>query len=345
MRRSPSLTFAAALSLLLSAGCGHMLPGTSHCQEPPHDREKVELRYLGSGGIYLRWRDDAILVGPSFSNPNPLRARFLRVKPNEHRIDAALQGIEIQRVRAIFAGHSHYDHIGDIPIVGSKYVPNADIYVNAFGVRMLAGEPGLQGRVREIKVDDPIDVSPSIRVRAVVSGHAPQICRWQRFPCVYANGAMDADWTEPITKHRLAAMNGGQTLALVIELCDGDVVRYRIYYNDASADSPLGQTTGDFDLAILCIAQWNWVRDYPRDLLAVLKPRHVVISHWDNFFVAARQSARPVPLLTQGSIARFQRVIDTYVRADAGPVSPVCGVRQTHWTMPAPASTMLFNPR
>jgi L-ascorbate metabolism protein UlaG (beta-lactamase superfamily) len=329
------------LILLLIGGCAHTLPDTDDCKAPAPDREKVEVRYLGSGGIYLRWRDDAILVGPSFSNPNPVRAQLLRAKPNEERIRKAFEHIEHHRVRAIFAGHSHYDHIADIPTIARLYMPEVPIHVNAMGMRALAGE-GLN--VHELAVGNaPIDAG-SIRVRAVISGHAPQICKWRRFPCVYAGREIGANWTTPLTKHRLVRMHGGQPLALVIELLNGDnkgdKEPYRIYYNDSSPDSPLGQTTGRFDLAILTIAQWNWARDYPRDLLSVLRPRHVVISHWDNFFTEATQTSRAIPLLTTKKVNGFTDIVDTYVTTtDAGPVSQVCGKKSEKWTMPAPAST------
>lgn len=348
MRLTRCQTFAAALLLLgslLTGACSHTLSGTENCSKPQPDPDRIELRYLGSGGIYLRWRQDAILVGPSFSNPNLVRARFLRVKPSDKRIGSALDGFEYQRVRAIFAGHSHYDHIADIPAVAERIIERVPVHVNAMGVLALAGEEGLQGRVHELVPGKTVEVG-SIRVRPVVSGHAPQICKWRRFPCVYAGGAIPSGWTTPLKKHRLAAMHGGETLAFVIELYDGETERFRIYYNDASPDTPLGQTTGDFDLAILTIAQWNWARDYPRDLLSVLRPRHVVISHWDNFFKEASQTSRAVPFLTTKSVDRFKKIVEPYVTAeDGGPVGDVCGEKDRRWTMPAPMSTMFFNPR
>jgi hypothetical protein len=359
MRLTRCQTFVSLAILLLLGGCGHIVPGAltgdgkpydfaapHPCVAPPPDPEQVEVRYLGSGGIYLRWRSDAILIGPSFSNPNPVRAQFLRVKPDMKRIASGLAFLGDAPVRAIFAGHAHYDHIGDLPEVG-RAIPNVPVYVNASGMHALAGEPSLRGRVFPLSADaaDPIRAGSSIRVRAVVSGHAPQLCRWRHFPCVYAGGEVRDQWTTPLTRHRLRAMRGGQTLALVIGLYDGEEERFRIYYNDAAADSPLGQTAGDFDLAILCLAQWQWARDYPRDLLAVIHPRHVVVSHWDNFFAEAKQRTRYIPTISNGNAAAFLRIIDENVAGGGAPVHDVCGVMTPKRTMPAPFSSMLFEPR
>lgn len=349
--------FAVAVLLFLG-GCGHTIPASlttdrkpydfakhAQCAEPAPNREKVEVQYLGSGGVYIRWRDDAILLGASFSNPGLVRARFLRSKPDRDRVTRALQHIDVTRVRAIFAGHSHYDHIGDIPIVAGDLIPNAAIWVNATGMNVLAGEPKLHGRLHPLVAGDTVPVTSSIRVRSVISGHAPQLCRWRRWPCVYGLGEVTQPWTTPLTKHRLAAMSGGQTLAFAIELLDGKDVRYRIYFNDSSPDAPLGQITDDFDLAIICLAQWTWVRDYPAALLTALKPRHVVISHWDNFFIEASQTTRFIPTLSDASAANFLRVVDKSVSGSAGPTNDVCGVKTAHWTMPAPMSSLLFDPR
>jgi hypothetical protein len=347
----------AAVMLLFLGGCGHIIPGSltggepydfsqSHdCAEPEPVGDRVEVRYLGSGGVYIRWHDDAILIGSSFSNPGMIRARFLCTRHDAGRIGRALEHVDKGRVRAIFAGHSHYDHIGDLPIVAGDLIKDVPIWVNATGVNALAGEPKIRECLNRIVPGDTVEVTPSIHVRSIVSGHAPQLCKWRRFPCVYAAGEIEVPWTTPLTKHRLAALSGGETFAFDIELRDATGVRYRIYYNDSSPDSPAGQTTGDFDLAIICLAQWKWVRDYPGGLLAALQPRHVVISHWDDFFIEARPTTRFIRTLSDASAAEFLGVVNEYVSDSAGPVGDVCGVKTPHWTMPAPASSMLFKPR
>lgn len=338
--------FAAMLMLFFGSACAHTLSGTTDCVQPPYAPDAVEIRYLGSGGVYIGWRDEGVLLGPSFSNPGILRTGLLHARPNFERIRTAMEGVPYERVRAIFAGHSHYDHIGDIPTVARYFIPDVPVYVNAMGMRALDGEKVLKRRLKELRAgEDWIRVSSSIRVRAVKGGHAPQICPWRRFPCVFAgNEKLIEPWTTPLTGHYRMSMRGGETLALVIDIHD-EHCHFLIYYNDASPDAPLGQTTGDFDLAILTIAQWQWARDYPRDLLSVLRPRHVLISHWDNFFREATQQSHAVPLLTTTRVQRFKDIVTKYTTADGAPLLPVCGETDPHWTMPAAASTMFFKPR
>lgn len=353
MRREIALAVA-----LFLAGCGHVIPADLTADGKPFDfaqvREcapasdpnKVEVRYLGSGGVYIRWRNDAILLGPSFSNPGVLRAGLWLAAFDEKRVARAMRSIDRTKVRAILAGHSHYDHIGDLPLVASEQsIPTVPIWVNESGANMLHAYEWLRPRVRRIDPQTPIVVSPSIVVRAVPSTHAPQLCPLRIFPCVYAPGEVRTPWTREWRWHFLRSFRGGQTYAFVIELRDKEK-EYRIYYNDSAAGSPAGQATGEFDLAILAMAQWNFVRDYPRHLLEALRPRHVIVSHWDNFFRKDEGRSRFVPTMSNRNAARFLRIVNEEVKHDAGPTnSDVCGVKNEAWTMPVVGATMLFEPR
>lgn len=352
MRRTTRCEALVLAVAALLAGCGHLIPaeltGTGmqfdFAQHPCHpyqdaDSGKVEVRTLGSGGALIRWRGETLLLGASYSNPGLLRAYAWRGRANDALIDDALHGVE--NVRAVFAGHSHYDHIGDLPAVARRF-PDAKIYLNTSGVNIVAGERlNVQQPVRG---GDTILVSDAFCVKAIESGHAPQLCRWNRFPCTYASRGVEKARTAPMSRQRLRTMRGGDPLAFAVELRgERGETRFRIYYNDSSASSPLGQTPGPFDLAILTMAQWRWARDYPRDLLVTLQPRHVLVSHWDYFFRPATENSKFVPRLHADG---FLRVVNDLVpESDATPTNPVCGVTTKRYTMAVPGSSLLFNPR
>ena len=348
----------AAVVTLFFAACGHVIPGSltadgkpfdfaqpGRCEPSAPDDAKVDVRYLGSGGVWIGWRGEAILIGPSFSNPPLWRAAVWRAGFDQHRITRALAPLDLGRVRAVLAGHSHYDHIGDFPVVArTRELAGVPIHVNAAGLQMLRAEPDLFARAHEITDKKLITVSDAIHVRAVRSSHAPQLCPWRRFPCVYASGPVREPWPEKSwTRHLLRSFKGGETFAFVIELLEAGEVRYRIYYTDSSPDSPTSPVDGDVDLAILVMAQWKWARGYPNDLLAALHPRHVVVSHWDNFFRKDENGSRFVPNLSNGSAEQFLAVINEKVSDDAGPTNRVCGVRSQRWTMPVVGASMQFD--
>lgn len=307
----------------------------------------VDVRFLGAGGVYVGWGSDAILAGPFFSNP-PLSRQLGNMHHDRARIAQHLQTVPVGKVRAIITGHSHYDHLGDVPVVAGEYATGAAIYGNQTGVNMLEPYAALKARTHVIRANDVVDVSDRIRIRAVASDHAPQICRSRRWPCDISNCSLDHPWTTPFESHPLRDFCGGETLAYVIDLIENDAVRYRIYYNDSSPEAPMGipaMSDGiSFDLAILCIASYDKVDGYPESLLQAIQPAHVIIIHWEDFFARSEGHWRFVPELTDAKVRRF---VERMRSANAGhafhpPTNHVCGASAPDFTMPVVGEQMLF---
>ncbi|MFL6201326.1 MAG: MBL fold metallo-hydrolase [Thermoanaerobaculia bacterium] len=355
---------AAFLMLALAcAGCGHVIRGEfapnhsgpaydfaeQKCarERPPGTGpEEVFVRYLGAGGLYLEWRGTPVLVGPFFSNPSFPRAFFGRLATDRVRIDGGLKGMDLAGVQAILVGHAHYDHLADVPDIVEKFSPGAEIYVNRTGANMLAGVPSMSGKVHPLEDERDFRISPLIRVRAVESEHAPLFWHLN-----WARGQVEKPWTEDWTHHGFRQLKAGTTFAFVIDLLDDlGAVRYRIYYQDAA--SPEGKGVPDFedasqpgyDLAVLCMASFNFVKNHPGGILDKLHPRHVLVTHYENFARGPQQSLRFVPLLTNGGANFFLGKVRTSVDETGarGPTAEVCGPSSRVSTMPLPGEWLRF---
>jgi|SRR5947208_1745540 len=164
-RRFPVWALLAALSLIGLAGCGHVVrpelapnfvpnygrfdfsqPPCRLSPKPELGPSDVGLRYLGAGGLYIEWQGHALLMSPFFSNPGVSQVLFRPLASDARAVQKGLAGMDLSRVRAIAAGHSHYDHIGDLPLVAQEYVPRVPIYVNQTGANALASTPCGTGR-------------------------------------------------------------------------------------------------------------------------------------------------------------------------------------------------------
>lgn len=372
-RRRPWRSCALVPAALLLAGCGHVIYRAPNYGCKPFDfkrppqcdaagetsgpgGEVVAIRYLGAGGLAIRWRGQILLTAPFFSNYGFLRVPFGRLAPDEDAIGKGMEGIPPSEVGAILAGHSHYDHLGDLPIVARRHAPRARIYVNDSGLKLLAHSLGsrvesLEGSLEvQVPLVDAAGRRLPFRVRAVASEHAPHFFRY-----LWAGGQVKRPWTKPWEWLRLWHMRSGTTLAFLIDLLDerGEA-RYRIYYQDAASGDAVGvpreDATADghpYDLAVLCIASHNWVKDAPQALLGRLRPRHVLVLHYEDFFRRGR--FRPfVPLLTNGLANRYLgRVEDSLRRTGGvpeGPVGKVCGPAGPEWTMPLVGEEVRFRP-
>ena len=366
-------TVAIAFAALLLSGCGSVIRqefltnGTKDfdfrrpdCppRPPAAPANAVAVRYLGSGGAAIAWRGDTILLGPYFSHAGSLiTAQFGHVHFDQKRIAGGLADVDTANVRAIITGHSHFDHLGDVPVVAAEHTKNATIYTNDSGMKMLAAYPSLLARAKSVEGDEGkwIPIFRAIRIMPVRSEHAPQLCPWNHFPCTYAPGEVPDKWTAEWPGQRMRSLRGGKTFAYVIDLLGtSDEVRFRIYYNDSAAGPHLGippeniKAEHSYDLAILCMASYDHVSQYPETILASLQPRHVLVSHYDDFFRKQEGGVTFAPLLTNGKANQFMKrmrdALHHFSTVPALPATPVCGPMTAQWSMPVPQWPLYFVP-
>lgn len=372
---SHPLRSAAVLALALAcAGCGHVIRGQfapNHtgprydfrrpgCQPGPRPEEPggddVLVRYLGASGLYLEWRGTSLLMGPFFSNRGFLTVHFGRLRTDAAAVQRGLHGMQLAEVRAILVGHAHYDHLGDVPDVARDYSPHARIYVNQSGFNALQGFPDLQGRIvslegpeREdwIRLTDGDGRRLPIRFRAVASEHAPQLWRFH-----WGAGEIPEAWEGDWGSRRTRALRGGKAFAFVIDLLEGDpaeTVRFRIYYQDAAAPAGIGHPAFEtpdahpYDLAVLCMPSFRFVESHPESILGRLQPKHVLVTHYEDFFRRPDKPLRFVfPMPNRWANEFLTRVDSTLSGPFAGPESFVCGPSSRVSTMPLPGEWLQF---
>lgn len=368
--RGPGTAAALAGLVLLAAGCGHTVrpaipyqhPGAvfdfrsppCQAQGPPEEPapDAVTVRYVGAGGLYIGWRGEAILTGPYFSNAGLLRIGLGFLRWDRRAIRCGLAGMPLGRVGAVIAGHSHYDHIGDLPVIAER-IPRARILVNRSGEAVLRPFPELASRVtvledeagRWLDLEDAAGRPLPFRVLALPSEHAPHL------DSIRLWSGETRRRCRPWTRRRHGSFKAGTTYALVIDLVEpagaggGErAVRYRIYYQDSAAPRDAGlppePAPGDppYDLAVLCAASSHLVAPAaPGRLLRRIAPAHVLVTHYENFFRPWGPERGFVPLLTDHRMACFLGRVEAALGAggaDAGPVGKVCGPSTRPWTIP-----------
>jgi L-ascorbate metabolism protein UlaG (beta-lactamase superfamily) len=287
----------------------------------------VRFTYLGVGGFIIRAGDEAIMTSPSFTHPSfvavatpfwPIHSDSAAVDRELHRLlgDSlkALAGIQ-----AILVGHAHYDHLMDVARLADRYLPNAMIYGTMTTKRILMADPLLRAHPNRIDSLAPADsaigtpwhvgrwiYTPNRRMRfmAIRSSHAPNWWFVSLAPCH--------------TKHDRTSLPRtawgwcrGEPVSYLIDVLD-DTGRpaLRIFYQDAAAkpmDVVLPPFTGvdqkSVDVAIVCAGNFKKVEEYPALLLAALRPRYVIVGHWEDFFHDQDDTPTPVRLTDTRELA------------------------------------------
>lgn len=365
----------AAWGLLALSGCGHFVgpelaPGypdgfdfaAPTCTPEPRPQavgsDHVDLRYLGTSGFYLEWQGAALLAGPFFSRPGLAWVLLGRLRQRPEAVAAGLEDLPLERVAAVLVGHAHYDHLEDVPLVVRDHVPRARVYANSSARRLLFAYSEVYRRTidverrvgRWLRLVDTEGRSLPMRLMPLATTHAPQVDSIR-----YAAGEVPAPLEVPWRHLRHGRLRQGQPLAFILDLLDPqdpEVVRFRLYYQDAASDEgtglPPASVLGDghgVDLAVLCMPSHNLAEGFPEYLLRALAPRHVLATHYDDFFRSLDKPLRFAPLLTDRRAADFLRQVAAAPLPPRGfqpPEDRVCGPSTEVYSMPLPGSWLRF---
>lgn len=366
MRLAISISCALFAQLVLTGCGGHVIrpefapnfgrfdfanPPCQPSAQPVLEADEVGLRYLGAGGLYVEWQGNALLMAPFFTNPGLGQILFSPLESDPLAVREGLRGMNLSHVRAIAAGHSHYDHLGDLPVVAKEYVPEVPVFVNRTGANALA--PVLPNRTRILEEQDGwIYLKDSqgndlpIRFQKVESQHAPHV-----WGILLGGGQIPKPWTEAWDQRHFLSLKAGKVFAFVIDLmspAEPGKTAFRIYYQDSANPPDKGlpkmEDPVGFDLAVLCMASHQFVDNHPGAILGDVKARHVLVTHYESFFRDRDRPFRFVPFLTNRSANGFLGKTREALQGleTAGPEGTVCGPSSQGWTMPMPGEWVRF---
>lgn len=293
----------AALAAALVVGACGPLPLTRPSPAGPVEVDccgvrgpAVEVTYLGIAGWVVRRGESAVLTAPLFSNPGLLRTGFGAIAPDSARIARALDslGVDLSDVTVILSGHGHYDHLMDVPWLMQRRAPRARLLLNATAAHQIAPW-GLQDRLTVVEDDAGDAAAPGrwirvgdVRVMAIRSMHGPQFAGLTLF-----HGERDRDVPAPPATAQ--EWLDGKTYAYLVDFMDGERVAFRVYYQDAVGQAPAGLVPASLlepegadrrrvDLALLVPSTYAEVEWHPEATLDNLRPRHVLLGHWEDLF-------------------------------------------------------------
>ena len=358
--------FRAIVPFALIAGCTLFTPAQYQVEPVPNsygcsrptcpDSDQVEITYLGVSGFLIAYRGHVLLTAPLFSNPSigdvgPARSypfwRAPTIRPDTQLIERLLPPAA-NGASMILVGHSHYDHLLDVPYIATHRATSAVIYGTPTMRHILQGDPRLRAagdeRVRQISPEHLgsatragtwyYDRDSAFRIMALVADHAPTF-RAVGVTVTFAKGSLDHDLdTLPRTAE---AWRLGETYTYLIDVLKrgSEEPLFRIYYQDAPNTAPKGfppprgMIGRPVDLALLCLPTSRNVRPAaPDSLLSVLRPRDVVASHWESFF---RPQIFPLMLNPESHMIAFIRSLHTKLP----PAS--------QWVIPSPRAALRFD--
>ena len=273
--------------------------------------DSISIHYIGCSGFFIRKGNDVVLIDPYFSN-NKANTYLFGTLTNKSNISADVKylidsvfshaiGDSTDRsglIKTLLITHGHVDHYGDIPYLFQSGHFNMDtikIIGNSTVQHYLAGD-----NIPDRNIIKPVESSAStttnegkwiyvnkkIRIMPVIDEHAPHL----RIAGIKINFASQKNEKKDIHHKYWRQYSSGQTICYLIDFLNDDGnINFRAYINSSACGFPHGCAAQSIlnehpiDIASMCVASFNNVKNYPEDIVRYLKPKHIIVCHWENF--------------------------------------------------------------
>jgi L-ascorbate metabolism protein UlaG (beta-lactamase superfamily) len=241
----------------------------------------VRVRWLGTAGFALEHDGFVLLIDPYVT-----RASLAKLCVSRLKSDYKLIQRFVPRADAVVVGHSHFDHVLDVPAIAA--ITGAKVYESESVVSLCKargiGNDSLcdigkasRGRVFETQIGP-------FQLRFVPSIHSSLLLHSVPFP-----GEISAISTLP---SRLYQYRCGSVYCFDIRVAG------RRIYHLGSAELLEMHTDGSVvDLLLLCAAGWRSTSHFVPRVLRALAPRKVILSHWDDFTRPLDKPVRRLPFV------------------------------------------------
>jgi L-ascorbate metabolism protein UlaG (beta-lactamase superfamily) len=227
----------------------------------------LSITWLGVAGFLLTFEGHTLVLDPYVSRIS--FGDFVRRRPtlpDRTRVDGAMTGAG--EVVGVLAGHTHFDHVLDVPAVARQFGCRA--YGSRSLVRLMSVH-GQEAQADEVRPGDRIELGP-FAVTFVPSRHS-KIVLGLRVPMDGDIAASDA------TALHARAYRCGQVWAFLIE-----VAGERIYHQGSADLVDDAVPEGGVDMFLAGVAGREFTPNYWRRILPRLEPQQVVVCHHDDFF-------------------------------------------------------------
>ncbi len=237
--------------------------------------DMVTIEWLANAGFRFEHKGKILMIDPFVTRPGMLRTLLMKLPINK-----ALCAELFPRADYLIAGHSHYDHLQDIPEIAVK--TGAEVYGSQSTANVCLGYGIAKEKLRVVEFWKKTQIGP-FTATFIPSPHGKALMGRVPVP-----GTIDGIPSYPMkmTDYKL-----GQVFSIILEIGKLRILET----NSADLIDAEIEKVGKVDILLLCLAGRAKTPDYVKRLVTPLKPSIVIPHHYDNFFSGFNKPMRPVP--------------------------------------------------
>lgn len=322
-------------------------------------KQLLELHYIGAGGMLIRKGAQAVLIDPFFTfGGSIVGTLFKNSKSDTGAVRTYFRSAFGKaddaegNIKAVLVSHAHYDHIMDVPALWKlKLLNQSQVHFvgSPTSIHYLRGASLPAKQMQEVIPDSATNYKkvgksfsfgqltdqPHIKVHPIINKHAPHT-RFIGFPITFFKGKAKRDkWPKKRSRFK-----EGQNYSYLIDFLDEQQnITCRVLVQSSCSKPKKGfippslKDEHPIDVAVLGVASYKYVKPYPEDLIKYLKPRHVVMAHWENFFRKLDQLKEKPQAVPKSDIKKFVKKVAQLMKAIK---------RKGQWTLPQVDTKLIF---
>jgi L-ascorbate metabolism protein UlaG (beta-lactamase superfamily) len=240
----------------------------------PAPQGALELEWIGTASFRITFSGHVLLIDPFVTRTGMLPLLLTRLKCNE-----ALSREVYPKADDILLGHSHYDHLLDVPAISLH--TGAVVHGSKSTAEVCRAAGIADGKTRTVNTGKPFPVGPH-RITFVPSLHGKAFLG--RVPCP---GEISDNPSLPM---KFKEYRNGGTFGLLVETSG-----FRMLHMGSAdlIDEELIKV-GSVDVLMLGLAGRKGTPDFVKRTAARLSPAFIIPHHYDNFFRPLRKPLKPL---------------------------------------------------
>lgn len=308
----------------------------------------IDIQFIATGVFLIQKGNAAILTDPFFSNTGPLLCLpFKKINPQHgDTVKRYLTTSDKNLIKGILTTHSHYDHILDAGFVFKNYCDTNKVKI--YGSKTTRNLLYAEG----VKASSVVDVSSAeahlntpgqwfyladstIRFMPLQARHSPQspigllykgtvdnpqnsiphsVCKWKEGGKLRKEGGGSINYI-------IDFLNPKKEIDFRIQLAQSGTNKQGIYHPDFE---PKDQHPTD--LLIMHAASFKYVHNSPGSQIHDLKPKVMILGHWENFFRPLHELYSRPMVVPGTNMSKFIRRMEKAICRDH---------LNTQWVLPA----------
>ena len=248
----------------------------------------MKITFFGTTTLLFDDGKDQILFDAHITRPSLFTYIFGSQATNQNLINDVINIHKIDRLRAIFVSHSHYDHVVDAPYVASQ--TGAVVYGSSSTMNVCRGGNIPEEQMVEFQANETYTVG-GYKIKVIPSIHSK--------PTII-NNDMGQTIDKPLVQPaRLKAYKEGGSYDFYVE-AEGEKILIRPSFNYIE-----GQLDGyKADVLLLGVAGMakeseDFKKTFFAETIDKVEPKLVIPLHWDNFFSTLKKPVRGMPSLIE----------------------------------------------